>query len=225
MKDRAEELRRPGDLARSRHSQPCEAASVARHGATFRVTVPPLPLAPRPHHGEAISSWMARVAARYDLTADHLASHVLARRPVGIHRVEHLDHRADAELELALATASRMTPDRIRALRIAGDDGSASCWHRLTSAWCPKCVRTDLLDTREVYERALWRLGCCVMCSVHGIPLEDRCSRCMAGARCRFSAVDGLLRLACTGCERLVDPAPHSAARGMIPSWARSASA
>ena len=49
------------------------------------------------------------------------------------------------------------------------------------------------------------------MCPVHGIPLEDRCSRCMAGARCRFRAVDGLLRLACTGCERLVDPAPHSA--------------
>ncbi len=175
------------------------------------MTVAPLPLAPRPHPGEAISSWMERVAARYDLTADHLASHVLARRSIGIHRVEHLDHRGDAELELALATATQMTPDRIRALRIAGDDGSASCWHRLTLAWCPECVRTDLLDTGEVYERALWRLGCCVMCPVHGIPLEDRCSRCMAGARCRFRAADGLLRLACTGCERLVDPAPHSA--------------
>ena len=155
---------------------------------------------------------MERVAARYDLTADHLASHVLARRSIGIYRVEHLDHRADAELELALATATQMTPDRIRALRIAGDDGSASCWHRLTLAWCPECVRTDLLGMGEVYERALWRLGCSVMCPVHGIPLEDRCSRCMAGARCRFRAADGLLRLACTGCERLVDPAPHSAA-------------
>ena len=108
------------------------------------MTVAPLPLAPRPHPGEAISSWMGRVAARYDLTADDLASHVLARRPVGIQRVEHLDHRADVELELALATATQMTPDRIRALRIAGDDGSASCWHRLTLAWCPECVRTDL---------------------------------------------------------------------------------
>ncbi len=154
---------------------------------------------------------MGRVAARYDLTADHLASHVLARRSIGIQRVEHLDHRADVELELALATTTQMTPDRIRALRIAGDDGSASCWHRLTLAWCPECVRTDLADTGEVYERAVWRLGCCVTCPVHGIPLEDRCSRCMAGARCRFRAIDGRLRLACTGCERLVDPAPHSA--------------
>jgi hypothetical protein len=156
---------------------------------------------------------MGRVAARYDLTADHLASHVLGRRAVGIHRVEHLDHRADAELELALATATQMMPDRIRALRIAGDDGSASCWHRLTPAWCPECVRIDLLETGEVYERALWRLGCWVVCPIHGIPLEDRCSRCMAGARCCYRAVRGLLRLACSCCERLFDPASHAAAR------------
>ena len=61
---------------------------------------------------------------------------MLARRSISIHRVEHLDHRGDAELELALATATQMTPDRIRALRIAGDDGSTSCWHRLTQLRC-----------------------------------------------------------------------------------------
>jgi hypothetical protein len=49
MRDRSEELRRPGDLTRRRHSQPCEAASIARPGADLRVTIAPLPLAPRPH--------------------------------------------------------------------------------------------------------------------------------------------------------------------------------
>lgn len=176
------------------------------------MTVPPLPFAPRPHPREAISSWVGRVAARYDLTAAHLASHVLARRSIGIHRVEKLDHCADIELEFALATAARIMPDRIRALRIAGEDGSASCWHRLTPAWCPECVRTDLVETGEVYQRAAWRLGCCVMCSHHGIPLKDRCPYCMASARCRFRCVGGLWRLACTGCERLVDLGPCSVA-------------
>ena len=50
------------------------------------------------------------------------------------------------------------------------------------------------------------------MCPVHGIPLEDRCSRCMAGARCRFRAADGP---AATGMHGVASgwsiPPPHSA--------------
>ena len=172
--------------------------------------VAPLPIAPRPSSGEAISSWVGRIAARYDITADQLASHVLKRRPVGIHCVETLDHRADVELEAALATAARMAPDQIGALRVACSDGSAACWHRLTPAWCPECVRVDLVETGEVHQRAIWRLGCCVICPDHDTPLEDRCNRCMAAARCRFKAVAGRLRLVCNGCDRLVEPGPQA---------------
>ena len=157
---------------------------------------------------------MGRVAARYDITAVHLAKYVLGGHPVGLHRVERLDHWADVELEPALEAAARMPSGRIKAMRIAGEDGSTSCWHRLTSAWCRECIRSDLAETGEVYERALWRLGCCVICPDHGIPLEDRCSSCRARVRCHIKGIGGLLRLACNGCKQLIEPVLRSTTHG-----------
>jgi hypothetical protein len=113
----------------------------------------------------------------------------------------------DATLEMALGKATRFDLARIESLRIAGDDGSASCWHRMCPAWCPACIRGDLAHLGEVYERAIWRLGCCVLCPRHGVPLDDTCRHCAAAASCHFRGVNGLLRLACTMCGRQVDPA------------------
>jgi len=166
----------------------------------------PLPLAPRPYAGEAISSWVKRVAARYDIAAHHLVSHLLDGYQVSVGRTERLDHRADATLEVALGKATRFDLARIKSLRIAGDDGSASCWHRMCPAWCPVCIRGDLAHLGEVYERAIWRLGCCVLCPRHGVPLDDTCRHCTAEAPCHFRGVNGLLRLACNACGRQVDP-------------------
>jgi hypothetical protein len=128
----------------------------------------PLPLAPRPYAGEAPSSWVKRVAARYDIAAHHLVSHLLDGYRVSVGRTERLDHRADVTLEVALGKAKRFDLKRIESLRIAGDDGSASCWHRMCPAWCPACTRGDLAHLGEVYERAIWRLGCCVLCHAMG---------------------------------------------------------
>lgn len=168
---------------------------------------PPLPLAPRPYPGEAVSSWVTRIAARYDVLADDLVGHVLGWRSTSVGRAERLDHHTDAELEAALAKAARIPPATISNLRIVGDDGSTSCWHRTALAWCPECIRGDLAQHGEIYERAMWRLGCCVLCPRHQVPLEDTCRRCMAEARCHFQCADGFLRLACNTCGRLVDPA------------------
>lgn len=167
----------------------------------------PLPLAPRPYVGEAISSWVKRIAARYDIAAHHLVSHILDGRQVGVDRTERLDHRADVVLEGALGKVARFDRARIESLRIVGNDGSASCWHRMCPAWCPACIRGDLEHVGEVYERATWRLGCCVLCPHHGVPLEDMCRHCVAQAPCHFRGVKGLLRLACNACGRPVDPA------------------
>ena len=46
----------------------------------IRVTLQPLPLAPRPYAGEALSSWVRRIAARYDVAGDNLLTHVLQWR-------------------------------------------------------------------------------------------------------------------------------------------------
>ena len=205
--DRSEQLRGSRDLARRCHTEPDRAGAAARYdGSTTGVMPAPLPLAPRPYAGEAISSWVKRVAARYDIAAHHLVSHLLDGYQVSVGRAERLDHRADATLEMALGKATRFDLARIESLRIAGDDGSASCWHRMCPAWCPVCIRGDLAHLGEVYERAIWRLGCCVLCPRHGVPLDDTCRHCAAEAPCHFRGVNGLLRLACNTCGRQVDP-------------------
>jgi len=168
------------------------------------VRPPPLPLAPRPLSGEAVSSWVRRVASRYDILGDHLVRHVLGWRGHVLQRAERLDHCADAALEEALARATRVDCATIQRLRIVRDDGSASCWHRTTPAWCPVCIRGDLAERGEVHERAVWRLGCCVLCPQHRVLLEDACRRCATQAPCWFQCAKGRLELACTVCGRLV---------------------
>ncbi len=149
----------------------------------------PLPIAPRPHPGEAVSSWVRRIGARYDILADNLVEHVLDRpgRAVGV--ASTLDYRAAPDVEAALANATRISPAAVSNLRIAGDDGRNSCWHRWALAWCPICIRADLADHGEIYERAIWRLGSCVVCPEHNVPLEDSCCRCPFEDRCHFSIV------------------------------------
>jgi len=166
-------------------------------------------LAPRPYAGEAVSSWIMRVGARYDIVADDLVEHVLDRpgRAVGV--ASTLDYQAAPELEAALANASRFSPAAISNLRIAGGDGSSACWHRWALAWCPICIRADLADRGELYQRAIWRLGSCVVCPEHNVPLEDSCCRCPFEDRCHFYCSRGLLGLACNTCTRPEGPAPR----------------
>lgn len=170
----------------------------------------PLPLAPRPYPGEAISSWVRRIAACYDIGADDLVAHILGYHPFGFGRTERLDHRTDARLENALAIATRVECATIKRLRVVCEDGRATSWHRTSPAWCPTCIRGDLQDRGEHYERAIWRLGACVLCPDHDVPLVDTCRWCVA-APCRFLCGNGRLRLACTACGHPVDPQPGSA--------------
>jgi hypothetical protein len=171
------------------------------------VTLQPLPLAPRPFAGEAVSSWVRRIAARYDIGADNLLTHVLDWRRSTVGAASRLDYQADPALEAVLETAPRVAPATISQLRVAGEDGSSSRWQRTTVAWCPECIRTDLAQRGEVYERATWRLGCCVVCPEHKVRLEDTCRRCSFDDQCHFECRDGLLRLVCNTCTRSVDPA------------------
>ncbi len=172
--------------------------------------VAPLPLAPRPYEGESISSWVRRMGARYDITADDLVRCILGWHFVAVSRAERLDHWADAQLEDALAVAARIDRARISNLRVVCDDGSASCWHRQGSAWCTECIRDDIARHGEVHERAIWRLGCCVLCPVHDLLVQETCCQCTAKARCYFRCAGGRLQLVCDACGR--QPEPGSAA-------------
>ena len=161
---------------------------------------PLLPWAPRPHLGESLSGWVARVTSRYDVTAECLRQH-LRERERGSPRlgsVEQLDHRTAPELVALLAAAARLPAARLRAMRVAVDDGTATRWFRTAAAWCPECVRGDLARGPETYERATWRLGCVVVCPDHGVPLQGGCRQCWDGPRCVFKPAGGWLVLACS---------------------------
>jgi hypothetical protein len=113
---------------------------------------------------------------------------------------------ADPGLEAALAAAAQVAPERLRALRIVPGDGSTSCWHREGVAWCPACVQDDVARWGETYERATWRLGCCVLCPDHGVLLKDQCRRCYPASRAHFWHAGGRMTLICVQCRRLPDP-------------------
>jgi hypothetical protein len=143
--DGSRQLRRSGNLAGRGQPEPAGAWSGACcYGAIARMRCPALPMAPRPYPGEAISSWVHRIAARYDIGADDFVRHMLGWRSFSFGRAERLDHRADAQLEDALAMA--VDAATVKRLRIVRDDGSATSWHRTTPAWCPACLRHDLVE-------------------------------------------------------------------------------
>jgi hypothetical protein len=167
----------------------------------------PLLLAPRSYAGEAISSWVKRVAARYDIAAHHLVSHLLYGHQVSVGRTEQLNHRADATLEVALGKATRFDPRGSKADASPAMTAAPHAGTGCAPAWCPVCIRGDLAHLGEVYERAIWRLGCCVLCPRHGVPLHDTCRHCAAEAPCHFRGIIGLHRLACNTCGRQVDSA------------------
>lgn len=175
------------------------------------MTVAPLPVAPRPRPGEALSSWVRRIAACYGLEPHDLIRHILGHRAQMLGRVERLDNRADPELEHGLAEAASIDIARIQSQRIVSDDGAAWTWHRTRPAWCPQCVRDDLQGHDETYQRASWRLGCCVLCPAHGLILEDTCRRCLADAGCRFRGAEGRVKLECDRCANSPDkPLRHA---------------
>lgn len=165
----------------------------------------PLPLAPRPLPGEAMLSWVARLAARYDMTPAALLAELAEHTALGIGRIDRLDWHDDAELDQALSASADIDVWCIEALRVPLRHAlEAAKWSRGSTAWCPDCLRDDIRCRGEAYGRLTWRLGFCVTCPRHCRRLTRVCSQCGSGA-CRFQARRGRLRLACDACDALVD--------------------
>jgi hypothetical protein len=163
-----------------------------------------------------VLSWVRRVGARYDLNASELAALLNDGHGVYASRVTCLDWQGDAELEALLAGSARLDVAQIRALRIVRVDGQeAAAWHRRSPAWCPRCLHDDVAQHGEVYQRAAWRLGCCVVCPMHRMRLVQTCGECTFG-QCWFQAAAGRQRLVCQMCRRAVDVLPQARSTGAI---------
>jgi len=164
----------------------------------------PLPLAPRPFPDESVRSWIGRVAARYDLEPPELIARLRGGAGVDVSRISSLDWSVDADLEILLARAARLDRSQISALRLlARDIPFPATWHRRLLAWCSACVGEDVGRYGETYERAAWRLGCCVACPTHRLLLQEACL-CVYGC-CLYRPLAGRLRLVCQLCRRPAD--------------------
>ena len=178
----------------------------------------PLPLSPRPMPGEAVLSWVARLAARYDMTGPELLAWVNDGNTVHFERVAGLNWRRDAEMDLRLAAAADIGIRMIGALRVPSGNGEeAAKWARTRLAWCSDCLREDVAHHAESHGRLAWRLGFCVICPRHLRLLEDCCSAC-GSIDCGFAFRLGRSRLVCAACCVMVDQLPDQVLSR--PAWA-----
>ena len=158
-----------------------------------------LPIVPDPFRGEALSSWLARLAARYDLRANDILHHV----GVGQSAYRDLDWLMVPHVDRALAQATGISTSRIAGMRYGVEDGWL--WDRPGRAWCRACLQADLLTGEESWERRSWRSGATVLCNQHRQLLEETCPVChQIGTGCLFRAYRGRIRSRCIVRDRPV---------------------
>jgi hypothetical protein len=173
---------------------------------------PPLPIAPAAFAGEALLSWVGRIAARYQLPATAIFAHALGEPPQARHarllRIANAGWLPAAEA--ALAAIGRRCPEQVHALTTQGLlPGLPSRWERAAAVWCPGCLEDDVASAGEVHLRASWFVGSCVVCPIHLRLLDDGLALgCCLWNELGFTAVRGRLRLQCRACQSLADARP-----------------
>ena len=164
-----------------------------------------LPLAPPLLPEEALSSWLARTAARYDLHAGALVRHLLTDAADATAMVRCLDYQMIAPLEATLAEAATQPMAGFAGHRLTGRSGHpTTAWPRTKPAWCPICVAQDVAAFGEVWPRGMvaWRGAVMHPPSVSADRGMPRCFH-PAG----YQPMNGRLRIWCWHCEAGADTA------------------
>jgi len=165
-----------------------------------------LPVAPRPFRDELLSSWVARVAARYGAEPLELMVYLAGQggRDAGARQVD--DMAPDMELLRLWAKACRMDPERLRRSSLASryPDRPRDWFLTETVPACLACFDGDVAAGRDAYLRAIWRLAEQVVCPAHRTMLLDRCPACRGGLRLSFRMLNGLLRPFCRKCDAVL---------------------
>lgn len=177
--------------------------------------MPRLPPVPSPISDEAFSSWIARVAARYDASPYDLARVALPKGAGYAEMYRLIDSRVGTALEAALSRATGLPTADFAVRRLAGLTADPrTAWPRRTPAWCPRCVSQDVVGSGEVYARREWGFGGYLICPKHNRLLRTTCPRCLQQSM--YRPVDGRLRLWCSRCCSCVDTMPELVA---IRTW------
>lgn len=180
-----------------------------------RPRMPRLPLAPPPLADEALSSWVARIAARYDLSAEAFVQHLLPNETDCAGMVHWIDVCPCPPLESALAAATGMPRESFAQQRLPGLAVTPdAAWPRTAPAWCPLCVAQDMTILGEIYGRREWRFGGYLMCTAHRCLLIASCPLCLR--RVMHRPVHGRLRLWCEECGRCID---NALPPQLVPFW------
>lgn len=166
--------------------------------------MPRFPLAPPLLPDEALSSWVARIAARYDLSATALARHWLPSEPGVGGMARWIDDRPCPRLEAALAEAAGQPGMDFAARRFPGVAAHPEvAWPRQQPAWCPICLFEDVAARGEAHARRSWGTGALLLCAIHGCLLVSECPRCLGTIS--YQPVNGRQRLWCVRCEDVAD--------------------
>ena len=175
-----------------------------------------LPVAPRPFRDELLSSWVARVAARY------VAGQ--GGRDAGARQVD--DLAPDMGLLMLWAKACRIDPERLRRRSLASRyPAQPRDWFLTeTVPACLACFDVDVAAGRDAYLRVNWRLAEQVVCQAHRTMLLDRCPACRGRLRLSFRMLNGLLRPFCRKCDAVLaggggeteDPVKADVAAGVL---------
>ena len=172
-----------------------------------------LPVAPRPCRDELLSSWMARLACRYGLTAPELSGYFSdLSSPLLI------DDGAPAAGQTKVwAQICGVDPDRVYRLSLSrrypqrprswyvsrGPEWTPSTVTGSTPI-CVACFTDDHAAGRDAYLRAGWVFAERCICPVHGHLLHDRCVSCHRRLSVAFRLREGCARPVCSHCARLL---------------------
>jgi hypothetical protein len=157
---------------------------------------------------EAISSWIARIAARYDVSPYDLVQYVLPGEDGYAELYRWIDSRVAHPLEAAISNATGLPVTEFAVRRLPGlTSDPRTAWPRRTPAWCPRCVIQDMAEFGEVHSRREWGFGGYLVCPEHNRLLSSACPRCFQQIFDR--PIDGRLRLWCSACCSCVDLMPE----------------
>ena len=161
-----------------------------------------LPMAPRPHSDELLSSWLHRIAAANWLSLSELLDSVW--RPGDcLQDLQFADYRMPAAWRSRLATLCRLPSDQLSSLelqhRFPGIDTGWFTYGLASLPFCASCCQ-EQHSAGSVYVRAEWCFVFQTHCPLHFMPLIDRCRSCGNIALPSWSA--GLFR--CGRCDEVL---------------------
>jgi hypothetical protein len=180
----------------------------------------------RPYPGELLYSWLARVAAVYNISIGELLS--VSASPWDLCAMP------SRELVASLCEMTRLSSDIIKQLTISSSGIRQAWWnirqiapdvffpnveyeYRPSFKFCRLCLWDDLVSQRDEFIRREWMLAVPSICLVHGMPMEEVREACQSRQFPIFAASRRRFRLVCGHCRRVFAKPEFVGRDGFIP--------